>query len=98
VLFKTVILVPGAEVRECEEFLNGKGEDQVDTFRTFSGKFENGFEVDIKVCQGDPPFVDPVLFEDGCEVAIGEVTGTLLGTYRFKLGVDEYMATVAQNN
>jgi hypothetical protein len=96
VLYETTIIVPAAEAQECQKFLNSIGQDKVATFETYTGRFANGVEVDIKVCDGDPPFVDSVLFENGCELAIGEVTGTLLGTYCFQVGEDEYKVIVQE--
>jgi hypothetical protein len=94
VLYETTIVIPTDEIQECQKFLDSHGQDKIATFETYTGKFSNGVEVDIKVCDGDPPFVDPVLFEDGCELATGEVRDALLGEYRFKVGEDEYKVTV----
>jgi len=96
-LFETTILVPPREVQECQTFLNKSFPfAKPHTFRTYTGKFPNGIEVDIKVCEGNPPFVDPVLYDDDSELAVGEVRDDLLGVFRFQVEDDEYKVTVQQ--
>ena len=41
--------------------------------RRFTAVFEGGVEVDVKVVDADPPYVDAVLFEDGSEVVCLDV-------------------------
>lgn len=45
--------------------------------------FKNGIEADIKVCNGDTPYVDPVLFDDGSQACTLEVTDSFFGEYIF---------------
>lgn len=55
------------------------------TLATFTARFSNGYEADIKVCSGQNNcFVDPVLFnEKGGEITVLDVEGELLGFYDF---------------
>lgn len=50
----------------------------------FTAVFGGGWEADIKVCNGDGPYIDPVLFKDGHEVNVLEVREALLGDYVFR--------------
>lgn len=49
----------------------------------FSARFGGGWEADIKACNGDSPYVDPVLFFNGNEVQVLDVRENLCGTYEF---------------
>lgn len=69
--------------------------DRIATIKTYTAKFPNGFESDVKVCNGDTPYVDAVLFdEDGVELCTEEVSETLLGEYAFTFEADSYEVTV----
>lgn len=86
IITKTIYI--GKEtVKRLQKFLDSEGKDKVYTVAKFTADFgvENGsrIEADIKVCQGDPPYVDAVLFSDGCEIALCEPDDTLLGEYCF---------------
>ena len=95
------ILIPSDELKEMQEFLESAGEDKVDTIKTYTANFgdrgEGEIEVDIKVCQGDPPFVDAVLFQDGHEVGCLEPEGDLVGEYIFSSFLkDTYTVIVSE--
>lgn len=65
------------------------------TIATFTATFENGFEANIKVCNGDTPFVDNILFdEQGAPVDVPEISDTLLGTYEFNFEDNSYEVNV----
>ena len=61
----------------------GFGRDQV--IKTWSARFEDGLEVDLKlVNSASGPYIDAVLFEDGCEVQVLDPDFTRLeGDYHF---------------
>lgn len=80
-----VIRISLEEIERLQAFLDSKGKDVVDTVATFTAKFDDGIEIDIKVCDGNPPFVDAVLFQDGSDVGCLDVTDTLVGEYIFHL-------------
>lgn len=61
--------------------LEDAGREEI--LKTFTAKFGDGFEADLKVCNGDPPFLDAVLFRDGHEVAVIEPTDRLDGKHVF---------------
>lgn len=102
--FKEIIKVSKWDNEVLQNILNIEeghsedyGSDQV--IQTFSSTFETpygGYGVDIKVCNGDTPYIDPVLFEiinhDGLnnwyEIYPLDVEDTLLGSYEFEHEVD----------
>lgn len=68
---------------------------RTETIATFTATFENGFEANIKVCNGDTPFVDNILFdEQGAQVDVPEISDTLLGTYGFNFEDNSYEVNV----
>lgn len=81
---KTVTLkIPKREADELQEFLDGPGQDQVGAEAMYTVRLNDLFEADIKVCRGDPPYVDAVLFRRGHEVMCLDGADTLLGEYEF---------------
>ena len=55
-----------------------------DVLGEFTIKFPDGYEADIKVCDGDSRWVDSVLFDDlGHEVQVLEPSDSILGEYPF---------------
>ena len=60
---------------------SGEMDEQTDSdgvVKTYTARFSNGWQADIKVCNAETenggPYVDPVLFDEwGCEQCIGEV-------------------------
>lgn len=61
---------------------------------TFTADFGDGYQADIKVCNGEGPYVDPVLFDEGCEATTGDVTDKLDGEYQFDYGDDHFTVIV----
>lgn len=52
-------------------------------------------EADIKVVNGEPPYVDAVLFSDGCEIDVCEPGGAPIeGDYRWHVDGYEFVVTV----
>lgn len=67
------------------------------TLETFTVKFANGYEADIKVCSGQHNcFVDPVLFTpSGNECCVLEPECDILGEYWFEdHNSNEYIASL----
>ena len=86
--YTQIIEIPKKKVEELQKFLDSNGEGTMNTVETFTAQFahteSNGsVEIDIKVCDGANPFVDPVMFQDGSEVGCLECDDTLLGEYVF---------------
>jgi len=107
-VFEQVILIPEEEAIQMEKILSieegyyeDTGRDEV--IKTYSTKFctpYGDYGVDIKVCNGDNPYVDPVLFqitkdENGREVWHEmfplDVCEDLLGEYEFEFEVNSPM-------
>lgn len=99
-IFASVIEIPAQEAKAMQEILDitegaspDHGRDEV--IRTYSTSLDTPFGkfgVDIKVCNGDTPYVDPVLFqvipdekhgEVWAEIYPLDVEDTLLGMYEF---------------
>jgi hypothetical protein len=61
------------------------GARRCDVIETFTANLGDGYEVDIKVCNGDTgPWIDPVLFHHGWEMTCGDVGESLGATYEFE--------------
>lgn len=82
--YTSTIEIPKAEAKAHQKFLdksykdyekNEECERTEDTIATYSTVFKNkGIGVDIKVCGGQPPYIDAVVFEIN-EIPSDEVTG-----------------------
>ena len=86
--YRQTIKVPKDKVAELQKFLDGNGEGTMNTVATFTAQWPNtessgSVEIDIKVCDGANPFVDPVMFQEGSEVGCLECADELLGEYVF---------------
>jgi hypothetical protein len=90
------IYIESDEVDLMQSYLDSEGEDEAGTLATYTAIFEDNVEADIKVCKGNPPFVDAVLYEDGSEVELIEVTDELLGEYMFFYNGKVYTVVVEE--
>ena len=61
-------------------------------------QFVNGVEVDVKVCNGDTPYVDVVWFRNGHEVMVEEPSDDLFGESVFEHDGIEYVLNVEQDD
>ena len=94
----TKVLIPKEDFEWLEPYLrDGKMVEKYDkdgVVVTFTGKFDNGVEVDIKVCnaltENGGAYVDTVLFDNGCEIAVSEVTDSLTGEWYVCASGEEY--------
>lgn len=81
------ILLSEAETRFVREFLERETADpeseEVPLVKTAVFQTVPGLEADIKACNGDSPYVDPVLFREGNEVECLGVEDTFEGVYDF---------------
>ena len=77
------IYVDPTQADLMQQYLDNNGYDKVNTIQTYTASFNGGVEADIKVCDGNPPFVDAVLYDGGSEVQLTEVSDELLGEYQF---------------
>ena len=67
---------------------------------TFTAKFSDGLEADIKVVNANPPYIDAVLFDqDGNELMCLDVCdGPVEGEYWFDFNDNTYIVLVEANN
>jgi hypothetical protein len=105
-IYRKSITIPVDELKEMEAILatsEGSHPDygSADVIETYSAIFENGVVADIKVCNGDTPYVDNVLFApdktNPCylsEVDVPEIAETLEGEYHFEYAGDQYIVDV----
>jgi hypothetical protein len=75
-----------------ETFAEGYDRDGV--IMTKSADFGNGIEADIKLCNGDSPYVDAVLFENGSELMALDVGDEFEGEFVFEIGGKRYVVDV----
>jgi hypothetical protein len=80
------------EILSMTDYLEDAGRCEV--LETLTADFGQGIEADIKICNGDGPYIDPVLFDHGCEIAIGEVGGVILDEFWFGVDDAEYVVHV----
>lgn len=97
-VYKETIKIRKKEAEKMERILSiEEGHypdyDSDTVIKTYTAKFSNGFEADIKVCNGDTPFV-VLSNEKGIEICVGKVKDTLLGEYHFEYGEDVFVVTV----
>ena len=108
--FKKVIFITPDEKKNMQEVLDiteGHAEDygRDEVIEVFSTVFDTPYKkygVDIKVCNGDTPYVDPVLFEvveqEGVnhwfEIYPLDVDDTLEGEYEFEDEIEDKGVTV----
>jgi hypothetical protein len=75
-----------SELEDCNRILvtGKKLAVKNDVMKTFTVSFPDGYEADIKLCNGEPPFVDAVLFNQGQEVArLDSDSNRIEGEYTF---------------
>ena len=85
----STIVIDKCELKEFNKILKRKTAspdyNRDGVIIAYTAKFRNGFEADIKVCNGDGPYVDPVLFDErGHEVVVNDVAEQLQGKYIFE--------------
>ena len=99
---QTVTLrLPLHQIREINEILSAGHEDEQSSSDAViycqTAKFDDGVEADIKICNGDPPYVDAVLFFDGNEVCILDASFEHIeGEYHFKYDHQMYVVVVEE--
>ena len=95
---KKILKIEKSLANKIQEMINTnniRNEDFQDgIYKTFTIDFGNNIEADIKVCIGDDRtvFIDPVLFDNGSEVCLIDVSFEFLGEYIFKYANNEYIA------
>lgn len=97
--YKTTVYVPKKTVTELNKILKRKTRvpdcGKYEVLYTVTATFEDGIQSDIHVCNGDGPFVDPILFDQsGCELTYLDVRDKLIGTYTFEHSDTKYVVKV----
>jgi hypothetical protein len=92
---ETTLIVEAHVLEEMNRILDGPGledTDQDGVIQTFTGQFSDGCSADIKICNGDTPWIDAVLFgPNGGEIALLEPQdGPLDGEYEWEVGERTY--------
>ena len=90
------IYIDTMEADLMQQYLDSDGEDKVGTVQIYTAIFSGDVEADIKVCDGDPPFIDAVLYDAGSEVELMEVSDELLGDYEFFYNGKIYTVTLEE--
>lgn len=73
--------------------------DDDDVLMVFIADFDEGICVDIKVVNGEPPYVDAVLFDHGQEVGVVDPVGDALpGEYIFEYNTIRYIVYVVEED
>jgi len=85
---KIIVKILNDDAKEFNKILRRKtahpdyGRDSV--IDVITVEFSNGYQADIKICNGNGPYIDPVLFDaDGEELTTDAVTDTILGKFVF---------------
>lgn len=100
---RATVKVPSKELKEMESILLSGKMDEITrrdgVINTYTAKFDDGREADIKVCNAPTdcggPWVDAVLFEpDGSEIVAIEPSDSLEGEYDFEVDDDSYKVQV----
>lgn len=100
--YEATIQISPEDAKLAEEVLaveDGYFEDYDEdaTIRTFTAHFSDGSEADIKLCNGNTPWVDSVLFDqNGRQIALCDPGDSLFGEYVFEVDGTEYMVNVKE--
>ncbi len=103
--YKTEIGIKSGQLEAYEKML-GYGEKELidnglprcDNIKTWTGKFADGCEVDVKINSSeDDVWTEAVLFDEGgSELAHTEVCDTIRGDWHFSINGDEYTVVVKE--
>jgi hypothetical protein len=78
------VTIKKAEVEKWNAIMSQHGSGTDEVLKTFTFKFPDGYQADIKICDGDYPWIDPVLFDEkGHEVAALLCDDGLISAYPF---------------
>jgi len=98
-IYNQQLILPSEEIATMQGLLNAVNINPHDvdadidmTYRTYTAKFQNGYEADIKICAGSNNFyIDAVLFDDcGFERSAMSDIDELEGEYSWDDGADVY--------
>jgi hypothetical protein len=100
------LIVPHAQLVDAEEHLlkNETFDGGEDAVYTWTARFPNGYEIDVKVVDGPGeygggPWSEVVLFdENGCELGCTEPAGSVSGDWYLFDKNDRYIVYVKSDN
>lgn len=93
--YKEFLVIDAATLERVNAYLsrNQAVEDarECDVLQTFTVRFKDGCEADLKICNGDSgPYLDPVLFDpDGGEIAVLEPHFDQINPGKFRWEMDD---------
>lgn len=88
--YKSLIVISKSDARDINRYLTATSPDDFmgeDATITFTAKFENGFEMDVKCCgsKDEHAWTEAVLFDQrGCQLAYTEPDEEFLGTWELE--------------
>jgi|LSQX01.1.fsa_nt_gb hypothetical protein len=98
--YKVTITIPAEEARYIKDILEIEegccpDYDEDALIYVATAKFPDGFEADIKLCNGNTPWVDPVLFDKmGGQAGLLDPDDDFFGEFCFDTGDAEYIVVV----
>ena len=92
--YEKKILISQKEADYINWLLNSTSEMGEDDTISHTTKFDNGIEVDVKLCGADYPWTEAVMFKNGSEVCCTEVCEDYLGEWEFEYNGDQYIVYV----
>jgi len=94
--YEKKILISQKEADHINWLFNMANEMGEDDTISHTAKFDNGIEVDVKLCGVDDgyPWTEAVMFKNGSEVCCTEVCEEYLGEWEFEYNGDQYIVYV----
>ena len=98
-LFVRTIPVLSDKLAAIDNYLNGEEELGEDETISFTAKFEEGIEMDIKVCgtnDGSAAWTEAVLFKNGSEICHTDVCNSITGKWELEYNGNTYTVNVVE--
>ncbi len=105
-IYEKSIIVPAQKAGYITKILQHEPENQDDCFGedetiSYTASFENGIEVDVKICgvqyeegKSNLPWTEAVMFQRGSEVQCSEPESEFFGKWEFKNDDDTYLVYI----
>ncbi len=94
-IFTETVLLSAEDIKRYNGILDGTVAwpddlpEHTETILAASVHFGDLWEMDVSICPGEPtPFVDAVLFHDGCECYAWDISEVIHGEWQVVLGDD----------
>lgn len=99
--YTKIIKIDSEILSQLNSLLSGETKDYLkngEILHTVTAKFPERIEVDIKLVQGEPPYVDAVIFHNGNEIFPLEPEFEQYdGSYEFNVDENTYIVIVKEN-